>query len=184
MPLGLLHDVESQGPPDNPAGTLPDAVAPRIEQPAYLARIATLPDSLPEAVEGFPGHEMAAQTRRPDSARLDQIEHALTILASVVARLAKETQLSRLQLRATGNDPGGQEERRAQRELVRSMQARLAHLEERIERQNTERISAPAVALPHPEVAEQLTASLTAIRDTLAAIAKRRPKVVSGVNHE
>ena len=109
-------------------------------------------------------------TPRPEAARLDQIENTLTIMASVVARLAKDVQQSRLHRRVAESDPHLQEDQRVQREIVRSLQARLSHLEER---QNTERN-----ALPPPEVdsefAAQLSVSLLSIRNSLDALAKRR----------
>jgi hypothetical protein len=76
-------------------------------------------------------------------------------------------------LRATEHDPSLQEERRVQRELVRSMQARLNHIEERMERQ----VPPPALPAASPqtdEVAAQLAASLHSIRDSLAALTKRK----------
>ena len=135
------------------------------QQPAYLTRLATLP----ERNEVSSPSDASHTNYRPDGRRLDQIEHALTILASVVARLGKEAQQTRQQLRAADNDPGLAEERRVQRELVRSMQARLNHLEDRFERE-----AKPVPTVPHYEVTEQLSASLNSIRASLASLAKRR----------
>ena len=174
MATGLLPNLESQEVVHEPLPAVTEATPPPAEQPAYLARIATLPASLPERGEAAPDLNPIAALYRPESARLDQIEHALTILASVVARLAKEAQQSRLQLRSTEYDPDLQEDRRVQRELVRSMQSRLAHIEERMERQNAERASAQVATLSSAEAAERLSASLTSIRNSLAAMAKRR----------
>ena len=140
---------------------------PGDSQPGYLARIATLPAAMQDAPDQSSGREQPSPL--PDSARLGQIEHALTILASVVARLAREAQQSRLHLRATENDPTLQEERRMQRELVRSMQARLSHAEERIERQATP-----------PESLSDVSAALTSIRNSLAALAERRRQSTAG----
>ena len=137
-------------------------------QPAYLTRLATLPDRAE-----MQSTVAARIAPRAESARLDQIEHALTILASVVARLAKDAQQSRLQLRATEQDSSLQEERRVQRELVRSMQSRLMHIEERMDRRPVQ----PSVP-DNSEVAQQLAASLNSIRDSLTALTKRRPKTV------
>ncbi len=156
MATGLLPNLETQASGED------------AQQPAYLTRLATLPLAAPERSEGI-----AVPPQRPEAARLDQIEHALTILASVVGRLAKDAQQSRLQLRATEHDPSLQEERRVQRELVRSMQARLNHIEERMERQ----VPPPALPAASPqtdEVAAQLAASLHSIRDSLAALTKRK----------
>ena len=139
-----------------------------VAQSAYLSPLAALPDRGGDADADHPQN-----APRQESARLAQIEHALAILASVVARLAKEAQHSRLLLRATEHDPGLLEERRVQMELVRSMQARLNHVEERMDRQ----IAPPVIASPeNDEIAEQLVASLTSIRDSLAALGKRRAK--------
>jgi hypothetical protein len=154
----------------SPESAPPSAEMVAQQQPAYLTRLATLPER----------HEVSAASDalqpqyRPDARRLDQIEHALTILASVVARLGKEAQQTRLQLRATEHDPGLSEERRVQRELVRSMQARLDHMEERFARQVSS--SVPAAIVPSHEVSEQLSASLNSIRDSLASLAKRRKR--------
>jgi len=200
MPTGLLSNLEMRGAADEPEETRSQAgerreaestdgkadlasqppAAPPLIQPAYLARIATLPSTLPANLHER--NEAAQQESqraidRPQGARLDQIEHALTILASVVARLAKEAQQSRIQLRSTEHDPGLQEERRVQRELVRSMQARLNHMEERFDRERQTRLEEqPLAALAPPEVADQLAQSLHSIRDSLAALAKRRPR--------
>jgi len=103
-------------------------------------------------------------SQRPDSTRLDQIENALTILAAVVARLAKSAQLPK------SHEMNLQEERRVQRELVRSIEARLHHIEERLERQAPQ----PADCPENAEVAEQLAASLTSIRASLVALNQRR----------
>ena len=178
MATGLLPNFETQEVHEPlPAAT--EAPPPPADQPPYLARIATLPASLPDRGEAAPDPDPnpVEASYRPESARLDQIEHALTILASVVARLAKDAQQSRLQLRTTECDPNFQEDRRVQRELVRSMQARLTHIEERLERQSAERASTLAAAIPSDEAAEQLSASLRSIRDSLAALAKRRAPV-------
>ena len=157
MATGLVQEQE-----------LEDQPSESLAEPAYLTRLSTLP----ERNDPAPG---SLKPNRPEAARIDQIEHALTILASVVARLAKEAQQSRLQLRASGNDPGLQEERRVQRELARSMQVRLTHLEERVER---DRAARPQL-LPTPPTAEgasQLSASLTSIRSSLDALARRRQR--------
>lgn len=171
MVTGLLPNLETQVAVEAVPAT------ESLKQPAYLARIATLPASLPDRPEAADSRDVAGRSR-PDSARLDQIEHALTILASVVAQLAKEAQQSRTQLRATELDPGLHEERRVQRELVRSLQARLIHVEERIARQMAETPQLPTVRQPHAEAAaetsEQIASSLSSIRNSLAALAKRR----------
>lgn len=157
MATGLLPNLDAQKALSDPL-PLSELSAIPPEQPSYLSRIATLP---------------APEGPAPRSAdRIDQIEHALTILASVVARLAKEAHQSKLQLRSSEQDPNWQEERRVQRELVRSMQSRLVSLEERLERQNSDGVHQPPAL--QPEVAERVAASLTSIRNALAALAKRR----------
>ena len=159
MPTGLLPNLESRKPPGESLPA-PEPSAMQLEQPSYLSRIATLP----APPEGPP----------PRSAdRIDQIEHALTILASVVARLAKEAQQSKLQIRPSDHESNTQEERRVQRELVRSMQARLILIEERMERQHVESAPQPAVGMRSDE-AEKVAASLASIGNALASLAKRR----------
>ena len=167
MATGLLPNLDAQKALSDPL-PLSELSALPPEQLSYLSRIATLP---------------APEGPAPRSAdRIDQIEHALTILASVVARLAKEAHQSKLQLRSSEQDPNWQEERRVQRELVRSMQSRLVSLEERLERPNSESVHQPLALQPlalqppalQQEVAEQVAASLTSIRNALAALAKRR----------
>lgn len=175
MATGLLPNLEMQVTQTqagaNPEPPLVQAESSALPQPAYLARLATLP----ERNEVASSQDSAHTPFRPDSRRLDQIEHALTILASVVARLGKEAQQTRLQLRSTEHDPSLAEERRTQRELVRSMQARLNYLEERLDR------GVPA-ALPSSgvssEVTDQLSSSLNSIRHSLAALANRRRRGV------
>lgn len=164
MATALLPNLETlDGSPET--SQIDSELAPvPVPPPAYLARIATLPDSLTGLTETNP-------PERLHSARLDQIEHALTILASVVARLAKEAQQSKHLVRSTEHDPSLPEERRAQRELIRSLQARLIHLEERLERQPL----LPEPSAVTPAVAQDIAASLTSIRNTLASLAKRRP---------
>lgn len=163
MATGLLPNLDAQKTLRDPLRSSELSAIPQ-EQPSYLSRIATL-----AAPEGVP----------PRSAdRIDQIEHALTILASVVARLAKEAQQSKLQLPSSEQEPNWQEERRVQRELVRSMQSRLVSLKEGIERQNRDSLLQPPALRPpalQTEVAEQVAASHTSIRNALAALANRRP---------
>jgi hypothetical protein len=163
--------VTQTQPGMNPEGPLAQAESSALSQPAYLARLATLP----ERNEVASSQDSTHAPFRPDSRRLDQIEHALTILASVVARLGKEAQQTRLQLRSTEHDPSLAEERRSQRELVRSMQARLNYLEERLDRGLPAALPAAGVS---SEVTEQLSASLNSIRHSLAALATRRKRGV------
>ena len=145
-----------------------EAPAPQSDQPPYLARISKLPSL---AMASGPVEE---EQTAPDSGRLDQIEHALGILASVVARLAKEAQQSKIQLRTTEQDPGVPDERRVQRELIRSMQSRLEFMEERLERQNQDMSRATAGAAVSPETAAQIAVTIASIRQSLDALAKRR----------
>lgn len=181
MATGLLPNLESKAAAETELPSLPADPTPLpVEPPAYLARIATLPASLPDHEANSPDSIESDVSARPEAARIDQIEHALTILASVVARLAKAAQQSRLQLRITEHDPSAQEDRRVQRELVRSMQARLSLMEERLERENAERMrwqSPPEVA---PDVDAQLAVSLHSIRDSLALLARKRSATSAG----
>lgn len=146
MGTELLHDVGAQEA---------DCIG---DQPAYLARLANLPNWYDASAQ----RQTARSERRTEASRLDQIEHALTILASVVARLAKEAHQSRLPLRPTEC---------AQRELVESLQARLTQLEERTDQLNVTPLT--------PEVAEDFAQSVQAIRNSLDALLKRRPKILT-----
>ncbi len=176
MATGLLPNIHAHDEKPEPSTVEPSPVP---AEPAYLARLANLPVALPELGDNAPSNANSNTPARSDAARIDQIEHALTILASVVARLARDAQQSRLQLRNSEVDPNAHEERRVQRELVRSMQARLTLMEERLDRKRDE--LSPAEVLPQiaPDLALQLSTSLGSIRNSLAALAKRRPTALS-----
>jgi hypothetical protein len=179
MATGLLSDISSKGAHAEPAAEAAvknDIPVEAPAQPAYLTRLAMLPATLPERLEACSHADSQGLIHRPEAARLDQIEQALTILASVVARLAKEAQQTRIQLRSTEHDPGLQEERRVQRELVRSMQARLDHIEERFDRERGARLEPVPAGGASLEVAGQVAESLRSIRESLAALAKRKPR--------
>lgn len=160
MRTGSLHNgVEQEASPASPQ------IPAEPDQPAYLSRLANLPDRPDPASP----HDSPRSVDRAENTRIDQIEHALTILASVVARLAKEAQQSRNQLRASEIDPNLVEDRRVQKELVRSLQARLAHVEDRVERQG---IQQDQSALTNPPD----SADLLSIRTSLSALLKRRAR--------
>jgi len=148
MAPGLLPDFEMHA--TQPMSSGEDA------QLAHLNRLAS--------------SENGAPAQGPNSTRLDQIENALTILAAVVARLAKSAQPPKAQVRAPEHEINLQEERRVQRELVRSIEARLHHIEDRLDRQ----VPQPAYSPENTEVEEQLAASLASIRASLDALSQRR----------
>ena len=80
MGTELLHHVGEQD------AVHPSPITSAGDQPSYLARLANLPSWYDASSQ----QETAKFELRTEAPRLDQIEHALTILASVVARLAKE----------------------------------------------------------------------------------------------
>lgn len=167
--MALEDDSNNQARGNPNGGMEENGEAAPVPPPAYLTRLATLaPAPQPQP----------APPVRPDSARIDQIEHALTILASVVARFAKEAQQARQWAKAIEADATQIEERRQQRELLHSLQARLIHLEERLERERQSRLA--AAPSPRPPAFEQeyhpaaMQSSLEAIRKSLEAISRRR----------
>jgi len=151
-------------------GLLPD-LEMHATQPLSSGEDAQL-DHLNRLAASTAREERQEPSQRLDSARLDQIEKALTILAAVVARLAKSAQPPKSQVRAPEHEINLQEERRIQRELVRSIEARLHLIEERLDRQAPQ----PAYSLENTEAEEQLATSLASIRASLAALNQRRSR--------